>query len=258
MKQLTLFILLLAMTLAACSGQTTETQAPIATIQMAVEATAQPAEPTELLATAAPVEPTATQVEATVEQTAPPAQPVAPAGVVVYKIVPGESTVTYEVGETFFNQENRFAIAIGRTPQINGEVSVDSANPQNSQLGTLEIDVSQLKSDSSRRDGAIRSRFLESDRYPIATFTPTSIEGLPATYTPGQELSFKVTGDLKVKETTQPVTFDVTAKVEGDTLSGVASTTILMSQFGVGPITLAGILGTEDEVKLTFAFVARP
>jgi hypothetical protein len=49
----------------------------------------------------------------------------------------------------------------------------------------------------------------------------------------------------------------VTARIEGDTLVGTATTTILMSEYGVGPITLAGILGTEDEVKITLTFVAR-
>jgi hypothetical protein len=32
----------------------------------------------------------------------------------------------------------------------------------------------------------------------------------------------------------------------------------LMSDFGFGPISLAGILNTEDEVKINFDFVARP
>ena len=61
-----------------------------------------------------------------------------------------------------------------------------------------------------------------------------------------------------MRETTRPVTFDVTVSGTSQELSGEAGTTILMSDFGVGPISIAGILNTEDEVKLTFAFVARP
>jgi polyisoprenoid-binding protein YceI len=66
-----------------------------------------------------------------------------------------------------------------------------------------------------------------------------------------------VTGDLLVRETTRPVTFEVTASLNGDALTGTATTTILMSDFGVGPITILGVLGTEDQVKLAFEFVAR-
>jgi hypothetical protein len=41
-------------------------------------------------------------------------------------------------------------------------------------------------------------------------------------------------------------------------LVGEATTTILMSDFGVGPISVLGILNTEDEVKLTIELTARP
>ena len=177
---------------------------------------------------------------------------------VVYKIIPGQSTVSYTVGETFFNENNRFNTAVGTTPQVSGEITVDTTNPKNSSISPIEIDISQFKSDSSRRDNMIHNRFLESSRYPIATFTPTNIDGLPDSYTPGQELTFKVTGDLQIKETTKPVTFDVTAKVDNSQLTGTASTNILMSDFGVGPIQLAGILGTEDQVKLDMNFTAQP
>jgi len=66
-----------------------------------------------------------------------------------------------------------------------------------------------------------------------------------------------VTGDLTVREATRPVTFHVQASLNEGILGGQATTTILMSDFGVGPIQMAGVLGTEDEVKLNFLFVAR-
>ena len=54
------------------------------------------------------------------------------------------------------------------------------------------------------------------------------------------------------------VTFDVAASLSGTTVTGTATTTIKMSDFGVGPITLAGMLQTQDDVKLSMQFVARP
>jgi polyisoprenoid-binding protein YceI len=175
----------------------------------------------------------------------------------VFKIIPGESKVTYEVGETFLNQNNRFSTAIGITSQISGEVYANLQNPPASSLSTIEVDISQFESDSSRRDNAIRQRWLESARFPIARFVPTQIEGLPESYTEGQEYSFRVTGDLTVRDTTKPVTFEVRASLSNQTLTGSATTTILMSDFGVGPISIAGVLQTEDAVKVTLEFVAR-
>jgi polyisoprenoid-binding protein YceI len=190
------------------------------------------------------------------EPTAEAAPPTA--GLVTYKIVPGESQLQYEVGEVFLNENNRFAVAIGVTPQVAGEINLDLAAPQNSSLGTLTADISQFKSDSGRRDNAIRGRYLESEQYPMVTFVPTSIEGLPDSYQEGQDLPLKITGDLTIREKTLPVTFDALVRLEGNQLTGQATTTILMSDFEFGPISIAGILKTEDEAKITLTIVARP
>jgi len=175
----------------------------------------------------------------------------------VFSIVPGESQVTYEVGETFLG-ENRFNVAIGVTPQIEGQIMGDLTDPRSVVLGPVVVDISQFKSDSDRRDNKIRSDFLQSTQFPLATFKPTQIEGVPDEYTAGEPVTLQILGDLTVKETTLPVTFETTVQLEGDTLTGEATTTILMSDFGIGPISLAGMLQTEDEVKITFNFVARP
>jgi polyisoprenoid-binding protein YceI len=174
-----------------------------------------------------------------------------------FVIVPGESRVIYRVGEVFLNQNNRFNVAEGVTTAVRGEITIDRAAPRNSRVGTITVDISQFQSDSARRDNAIRERWLESARYPLATFTPTAIEGLPATYTDGQELRLKVTGDLRVRETTRRVTFDTTLKLEGPVLTGVATTQIRMTDFGFDPPAILGILRAENDVRLEFHIVAR-
>ncbi len=224
------------------------------------------------VSTAVPVAPTlAAPTTAPAQDAAQPAQPAAinaaqprataaaaPASgaAVVYHIDPSQSEAHYEVAETFF-QGNRLNLAIGRTKGVAGDVRVDFANPANSQIGTIVIDVSQLTSDEGRRDNFIRNNFLQSAQYPQATFKPTKIEGLPATVKPGDQITFKVTGDLTVKQTTKPVTFDVTLTANQDKLTGTASTQIALSDFGVGPIQIA-MLQTEDKAKLVFDFVALP
>jgi polyisoprenoid-binding protein YceI len=178
-------------------------------------------------------------------------------GLETFLIVPEESEVAYEVGEVFLNQDNRFNIAIGITNQVSGEVLVDRDNPQNSTIGPVEVDISQFTSDSARRDNAIRERFLESNRFPIVTFVPNQVERVPQDYQEGQQLEIQVSGDLTIRDVTKPVTFDVTLDGSGDTITGEATTMILMSDFGFGPISIGGILNTEDEVVVHFRFVAR-
>jgi len=175
----------------------------------------------------------------------------------IFSIVPGESQVAYEVGETFLG-DNRFSVAMGVTSQVEGQIMGDLSNPRSVVLGSIIVDISQFKSDSDRRDNKIRSDFLQSTQFPLATFKPTEVEGIPGEYSAGEPVTLQITGELTVKEVTQSVTFEATVQLEGDILTGEASTTILMSDFGVGPISILGMLRTEDEVKLTFNFVARP
>ena len=214
------------------------------------------ADPTAPAAVSAPTPTTASQPAPAA--TDAPAEAPAAGSQTTFVIVPGESSVSYAVGEVFLNQGNAFNNAVGVTTEVNGSLTIDYTNPQNSTISPITVDISQFKSDSSRRDSVIRNDWLESSSFPIATFTPTLVESLPAAGQEGTDYTFQVTGDLTVKETTRTVTFTVTARLEGDTLTGTASTTILMSDFGVGPINIANILTTEDEVKLTFNFIARP
>ena len=58
-----------------------------------------------------------------------------------------------------------------------------------------------------------------------------------------------------MKQTTKPVTFDVTLTANQDNLTGTATSQIALSEFGVGPIQIA-MLQTEDKAKLVFDFVA--
>ena len=81
--------------------------------------------------------------------------------------------------------------------------------------------------------------------------------GLPENYQLGEAITFQVVGETTIRETTLPLTFDVSANFDGTTISGQAETTFLMSYYGFGPISIAGILNTEDEVKIIINLVAR-
>lgn len=243
------FVLLMLMVVSACAPSAAEVQTP----------TVESSSPTLMPTAPATPEPTVEITDSQLTET-----PVGETGngeqnqTVVFKIIPGESRVTYEVGETFINQNNRFAVAVGVTTEVRGEVYANLSNPPESSIGVIEVDISQFKSDSSRRDGVIRNQWLESARYPIARFEPLRVEGLPQSYSEATPYTFRVIGNLTVKDVTREVAFDITAQLSGDTLTGKATTTLLMSDFGVGPISILGVLNTEDEVKLTFDFVARP
>ena len=168
-RWLSITVLAAAVILAACapaSPTPAAVEPTVAATSTTMPTDPMPTDPPQAASTAAPV-------------ASPTTPPAAAAGQVTYQIVPGESKVTYEVGETFLNQNNRFNLAVGTTTQVTGSVIGDVNNPSAVTLGTFEIDISKFASDSSRRDGYIRSNGLESGKYPIAKFVPTKVESLP-------------------------------------------------------------------------------
>ena len=173
-----------------------------------------------------------------------------------FAIVPSASSVTYRVGETFF-EENRFNVAVGTTQSIQGDIFVDRANPTRSRVGPITIDISTFRSNSARRDRAIRDRWLESSRYPTAQFTPTAVHGLPALYRDGQDVPVQVLGNLRVRAVTRPVTFTGTVKLAGNMLTGTVQTAILMTDFGFDPPAILGMLKAENQVRLELQFTAK-
>jgi len=188
---------------------------------------------------------------------AAPATPIRPPqGAEIFAIDPQASAAAYHVGETFF-RDNRFKVAVGTTHGIQGDVYVNRAYPDQSRLGAITVNVNELTSDSRHRDNAIRSRWLESDRYPTAVFTPVSIDGLPKIYAAGQTVRVKIAGNLTVHDVTKPEVFTGTLQLNGDTLTGDVSTTVQMTDFGFNPPSIM-MLQTENKATLDFQFTAHP
>lgn len=186
--------------------------------------------------------------------------PVAPrltagAGERIYRIDPARSAAAYEVTERLAGTER--STATGRTAAIAGDLAVNRGRPDASRVGEVVIDVEQLASDSSLRDARIRSDFLESHQYSLARFTTTATEGLPTSpLQDGTPYRFTISGDLSLKATTRPVRWDATASLSGDEVTVAASTTLKMSDFGIGPISIIGLVGTDDEFTLRLELVA--
>ena len=243
--------------------------APSANPPAAPQPAATEAKPAEAMPTeaAAAAEPTA--APAAEAPTAEPAATEAPAaatgGARTFVIVPGESKAGYEVDEEFFaGAASRLGIqpgkgkTVGSTDQVNGQLTLDfsGATPQITS-GEFQVEISTLKSDQSRRDNRIRTDWLQSATYPIASFKATGIQNGPASYTEGEEVSFQLAGDLTIREITQPVVFDVKATLNGDTITGTATTAFLMSQFGVDPPAMGNMFTVGDNTVVTLTLVAK-
>ena len=187
---------------------------------------------------------------------AAPAASGAANGTRTFEIVPEQTEASYEVQEKFLNRDLP-NMALGKTNAVTGELQVSLDGKPSGKVTKISVDLRTLTSDQSRRDNRIRTQWLESEKYPFAEFTSTDVQGTPDSYTEGQEVNFKLTGDMKIREVTKPVTFDVKGKLEGDTITGSATSKILMKDFGFDPPDIAGMLTVTDGVTVTINFTAK-
>jgi polyisoprenoid-binding protein YceI len=233
--------------LAACGSSTSQPAAAPTAAPAAEAPTAAPADaPTA--ATAAPA--------AAEAATAAPAPSGAAGGTRTFTIVPEQTEASYEVQEKFLNRELP-NMALGKTNAVSGDLQVSLDGKPTGKITKITVDLRTLTSDSDRRDSRIRTQWLESEKYPFAEFTSTDVQGTPETYIEGQEVNFKLTGDMKIREVTKPVTFDVKGKLEGDTITGTATSKILMKDFGFDPPSIVGMLTVNDGVTVTINFTAK-
>ena len=187
------------------------------------------------------------------------AVPVAPqlaatgSGQTLYRIDASQSSVSYTIDETLAGATRT---ATGTTHGVAGDIVVDDGDPAASHLGEVVVNVEQLTSDQELRDNRIRNDFLQSSRYPEARFSPTSTDGLPSQITDGTPYDVTITGDLTVRDVTAPVTLDATVTRNADALDIDATTTVKLSTYGAGPISIIGLVTTGDDVQLAFDLVA--
>ncbi len=271
--------LVLAFTLASCAPSTTDTGAdgankapivtprptdiPLPTSTKSTISTPLPTQtdtqPTAPPSSTPPTAPEQTSAPANPSPGPPTAAPAATGGPTRFVIDPAQSTVSYGVGETFLGQGNRYAYAVAATSVVSGEIMVDFENPAASTIGEITVDISAFQSDKARRDKAIRDRWLQSSIFPLAVFSPTELRGLPQSYVPGDVIAFEVAGDLLVRDVVHATVFTVSASVDaGKRLSGQAVARAQMTDFGFDPPAVAGMIEAENDVDITFEFVALP
>lgn len=197
--------------------------------------------------------------EAPIEAAAPNTDPsggVQIGGFRYFSIVGEESRVRFMLNEELRGQPVRVR---AETDQVAGCIYIDVANPQNTFLAPIEINVRTMETDSENRNRAIRSQILESakDEYEFTQFVPTAITGLPTSVTIGQPFTFQVTGDLKLREITNAVTFDVTVTPITETrIEGKGTAQVTREEYDLNIPSVPGVANVSNEVDLEIEFVA--
>lgn len=171
-----------------------------------------------------------------------------------WRVAAGESFAGYRVTETFagFSAPSD---AVGRSTAVEGTLTVDGASVP---AAEFEVDMTRLESDSTQRDGALRSRGLEIDRFPTASFRltgPVDLGGDPAQGTP---VTATATGELTLHGVTRPVEVPIEAVWTGDGIEVVGSVEVDMTDYGMEPPTTGRVVSIEEVGTVEFQLFFEP
>jgi polyisoprenoid-binding protein YceI len=258
--QLLLLVLVALMALSACGllqepeeASSTIEAIPLAT-QAAGVATSEPATAEAAEPKAAPVEATTAPAEATIAPE-PTTEAAAPTGTaLVFTIDQGASQVRFQLDEELRGQPTT---VVGTTDQVAGQLLVNLADLSQTQVGIIQINARTLVTDNNFRNRAIQNEILNTGDYEFITFTPTGIEGLPASATVGETISFSLVGDLTIRDVTQPATFTVEATAVSETqIVGTATAVVNRADFGLQIPSVPSVANVEEQVELYIDFTA--
>ena len=189
---------------------------------------------------------------------APPtdSQPTArPGEFVTFRFDPSATEVRFVIGEILGGAPNT---VIGVNDQVSGEILINASNPGASQIGAIEIAADGFATDNNLRNRAINQFVLQSGSFPVITFTPTSIAGIPDEVSPGAVLTLQIEGDLTIREVTQPVSFEATITVISENeIKGTAAATIARSDFELTIPSVPRVAGVDEHLLLELDFIAR-
>ena len=160
------------------------------------------------------------------------------------------SRAGYRVDEVLFGQDTE---AVGRTDDVTGNVAIDETTVGSA---TFTVDLKSVSSDQTRRDNQFHGRIMDTDTHPNATFEltrPIVLESAPANLT---KITVQATGRLTLRGTTRPVTFDLAARRNGDTIEVNGSIPVRFADYGI-PDASFGPATVDDHGEIEFLLVLR-
>ena len=156
-----------------------------------------------------------------------------------------DSIVGYRVKEVIVAQSTE---GVGRTSAVKGTLNIAGEQVTEAEFS---VDMTTLKSDSSRRDKQVNTRILDTATYPTATFTLKQ----PITLTPealaGSDLTTQATGTLTLRGVTKDIELTLIARLSGDVIEVNGSIEIIFADWSIPDPSISAIV-VEDRGQLEF------
>ena len=135
----------------------------------------------------------------------------------------------------------------GSFTQVQGVVRVDESDPTTAEVD-ITIPTASVTTGEEKRDGHLRSAdFFDVERFPNMTFRSKRVERKSGD-------SFRVVGDLTIRDVTRPVVWDVTATADGANVSGTAQYNFVFSEWGIPVPRVARVASISEPIILEIDF----
>ena len=162
----------------------------------------------------------------------------------------GESFTGYRVEEELATIG--YKEAVGRTPDV--EASITIAGGRLTAV-TVVADLRGLRSDDSRRDGALRRQALETNDFPTTTFALDEPAAIPAGLAAGESIAIEARGTLTLHGVERAVAVPIEAELAGDLLVVVGSLPILFADYDIAQPRSPILVSIEDNGVMEFQLV---
>jgi polyisoprenoid-binding protein YceI len=181
----------------------------------------------------------------------------------VYQVDSAASEVLIQVGKAglfkFAGHTHEVAAPISQ-----GRIEADAADLSRSSVSlTFEAGALRVtgKGDPPEdvpkvQEAMIGPKVLDAPRFAQIVFTSRKVTGKPAG---ASGFDLQVEGDLALHGATRPLTIPVHVEKAADgSITATAKTVLRQTDFGMKPVSVAGVVNVRNELDLSFRVVARP
>ena len=152
-----------------------------------------------------------------------------------WKVV-ADSIVGYRVKETIVGQKTE---GVGRTSEITGSLTIVDEQVT---AAEFTVDMTTLKSDSTRRDRQVNTRILDTVNFPTSTFTLKEPIALTPEALAGSDFSVDTTGTLTLRGVTKDIDLTLIARLVDDVIEVNGSIQIVFTDWSIPDPSISGII----------------
>lgn len=160
--------------------------------------------------------------------------------------------VGYEI-EELFGGETAKKTAVGRSREVTGSFTINNGTLIDTEI---DVDLTALTSDNSRRDSKMTQQGLETNDFPTARFTQTKPVTTNSATTQNVPFDLSVPGTLTLHGVEQPITVDLTALWNGKVITVSGAIDINLADYKIEPPD-SPFVSVDDAgtIKLQLLFV---